>query len=75
MSLKIDLNSDLGESFGPWQMGNDPDMLKVVTSANVACGGHASDPETMFKTLELAKQNKQEVKMIVMLQICSLVNL
>jgi UPF0271 protein len=57
MSLKIDLNSDLGESFGPWQMGNDADMLKVVTSANVACGGHASDPETMFKTLELAKQN------------------
>ncbi|MEO9460792.1 MAG: 5-oxoprolinase subunit PxpA [Lentilitoribacter sp.] len=57
MSLKIDLNSDLGESFGPWQMGNDPEMLKVVTSANIACGGHASDPETMFETLTLAKQN------------------
>lgn len=57
MSLQIDLNSDLGESFGPWQMGNDPDMLKVVTSANIACGGHASDPETMFETLRLAKEN------------------
>lgn len=57
MSLHIDLNSDLGESFGPWQMGNDPEMLKVVTSANIACGGHASDPETMFETLKLAKQN------------------
>jgi UPF0271 protein len=57
MSLKIDLNSDLGESLGPWQMGNDPEMLKVVTSANIACGGHASDPETMFETLTLAKQN------------------
>lgn len=50
----IDLNSDLGESFGPWSMGDDEAMLQVVTSANVACGAHASDPETMFRTLELA---------------------
>lgn len=57
MSLEIDLNSDLGESFGPWQMGNDREMLKLVTSANIACGGHASDPETMFETLSIAKQN------------------
>ncbi|MEI4471694.1 LamB/YcsF family protein [Frigidibacter sp. MR17.24] len=48
---EIDLNSDLGESFGPWVMGEDAAMLSVVTSANVACGGHASDPETMFATL------------------------
>lgn len=53
----IDLNSDLGESFGPWQMGDDTSMLSIVTSANVACGGHASDPETMFETLKLAKEN------------------
>ncbi|MDB4053767.1 LamB/YcsF family protein [Octadecabacter sp.] len=53
----IDLNSDLGEGFGPWAMGNDADILSVVTSANVACGGHASDPETMFRTLELARDN------------------
>lgn len=57
MTGSIDLNSDLGESFGPWSMGDDASMLSIVTSANVACGGHASDPETMFKTLELAKAN------------------
>jgi UPF0271 protein len=49
--MRIDLNSDLGESFGPWTMGDDVAMLAIVTSANVACGGHASDPETMFRTL------------------------
>ncbi|MEO8240944.1 MAG: 5-oxoprolinase subunit PxpA [bacterium] len=51
---QIDLNSDLGESFGPWTMGDDAAMLSVVSSANVACGGHASDPETMFATLSTA---------------------
>lgn len=51
----IDLNADLGEGFGPWAMGDDAAMLDVVSSANVACGGHASDPETMFRTLTLAK--------------------
>jgi UPF0271 protein len=54
--MKIDLNSDLGESFGPWKMGDDAAMLDVVTSANIACGGHASDPETMFTTLRLAAE-------------------
>ncbi|MDA8746674.1 LamB/YcsF family protein [Litoreibacter sp.] len=57
MARVIDLNSDLGESYGPWQMGDDATMLSLVTSANVACGGHASDPETMFETLKLAKAN------------------
>ena len=51
---RIDLNSDLGESFGPWSMGDDTAMMSLVTSANVACGGHASDPETMFATLSSA---------------------
>lgn len=55
--MHIDLNSDLGEGFGPWPMGNDAEMLQLVNSANIACGGHASDPETMFTTLQLAKQN------------------
>ena len=55
--MRIDLNSDLGEGFGPWAMGSDAEMLSIVTSANVACGGHASDPETMFHTLTLAKEN------------------
>lgn len=55
--MRIDLNSDLGESFGPWSMGDDAAMLGLVSSANVACGGHASDPETMFHTLQLAARN------------------
>lgn len=50
----MDLNSDLGEGFGPWGMGDDQAMLGIVTSANIACGGHASDPDTMFATLQLA---------------------
>lgn len=51
---RIDLNSDLGEGFGPWAMGADAAMLALVTSANVACGGHAGDPDTMRETLALA---------------------
>lgn len=54
MTGRIDLNSDLGEGFGPWPMGDDAAMLDVVTSANIACGGHAGDAETMFTTLRLA---------------------
>jgi UPF0271 protein len=47
MTRTIDLNSDLGEGFGPWRMGDDEAILSVVTSANIACGGHAGDPATM----------------------------
>ena len=43
----IDLNSDLSESCGPWTMGADAEMKRLVSSANVACGDLASDPETM----------------------------
>lgn len=53
----MDLNSDLGEGFGPWAMGDDAAMLGIVTSANIACGGHASDPDTMFATLRMAAEN------------------
>lgn len=53
----VDINSDLGEGYGPWTMGMDAELLSAVTSANVACGGHASDPETMFRTLKLARDN------------------
>ena len=49
--MKIDLNSDLGESFGAWTMGDDPAMLDIVTSANVACGFHAGDPLVMHLSL------------------------
>lgn len=50
----IDLNSDLGESFGAWHMGDDTAMLDVVTSANVACGFHAGDPAGILRTLKSA---------------------
>ncbi len=53
----IDLNADLGEGFGPWQMGDDINLLGIVTSANIACGGHAGDSETMFSTLSQARAN------------------
>jgi 5-oxoprolinase (ATP-hydrolysing) subunit A len=43
----MDLNADLGEGFGPWRMGDDDALLKIVTSANVACGFHGGDPVTM----------------------------
>lgn len=58
MEKTIDLNSDLGESFGQWQMGNDAAMLAVVSSANVACGFHAGSPEGILKTLTAAIANK-----------------
>ncbi len=54
---RIDLNSDLGESFGPWPMGDDVSMLEIVTSANIACGFHAGDPAGILKVLrEAAKR-------------------
>jgi UPF0271 protein len=51
----IDLNADLGESFGPWVMGRDAEMLDIVTSANVACGFHAGDPSEMARTVALCR--------------------
>ncbi|MCY4185522.1 MAG: LamB/YcsF family protein [Rhodobacteraceae bacterium] len=53
----IDLNSDLGESFGPWKKGLDEEILKIVSSANVACGFHAGDPLQMKKTCLSCIQN------------------
>ena len=47
----MDINSDLGESFGAWRMGDDATMLGIVTSANVACGFHAGDPAGILETL------------------------
>lgn len=52
--MAVDLNSDLGESFGAWRMGDDASMLAVVTSANVACGFHAGDPAGILETLRAA---------------------
>ena len=53
--MRIDLNSDLGESFGPWPMGQDAVLMDSITSANVACGFHAGDPATMRRTIALAR--------------------
>lgn len=52
----IDLNSDLGEGFGQWTLGDDEALLSVVTSANVACGYHAGDPTVMRRVCELAAE-------------------
>ena len=55
--LTVDLNSDMGEGFGAWRIGDDAAILRIVTSANVACGFHAGDPEVMAQTFEAARQN------------------
>lgn len=54
--MNIDLNADLGESFGPWKMGDDAAILGIVTTANVACGFHGGDPSIMRATAEMAKE-------------------
>ena len=58
MQACIDLNCDLGESFGAWKMGNDAGVLPYVSSINIACGFHAGDSRTMQQTLELAKMHR-----------------
>lgn len=57
MEKRLNLNADLGESFGAWRMGSDAAMLKIVNSANVACGYHAGDPLVMLETVRLAQDN------------------
>ena len=57
MTAHVDLNSDVGESFGRWQLGDDDAVLDVVTSANVACGFHAGDPSTLARTCRSAREN------------------
>ena len=53
----VDLNADMGESFGPWTMGDDAALLEIVTSANIACGGHAGDADVMAATMTRAHGN------------------
>lgn len=53
----VDLNADMGESFGPWKMGDDAALLRIVTSANIACGGHAGDADVMAATMRMAHEN------------------
>ena len=54
--MKIDINCDMGESFGRWSLGDDAAMMEIITSANVACGFHGGDPNVMVETARLAKQ-------------------
>ena len=55
--MHVDLNSDSGESFSNWQMGDDATMMQIVTSANIACGFHAGDASVMSTTVGLAAEN------------------
>ncbi|MBB4008273.1 5-oxoprolinase subunit PxpA [Allorhizobium taibaishanense] len=55
--MKIDLNSDMGEGFGPYRLCDDEAMMKIVSSANIACGFHGGDPDTMMRMVRLAKAN------------------
>lgn len=57
MAIRFDFNCDMGESFGAWKMGLDAEVIKFVTSANIACGFHAGDPATMRKTVCLAESH------------------
>ena len=57
MNKYIDLNSDLGESFGNYTLGMDERILELISSANIACGFHAGDPDVMHRTVQLALKN------------------
>ncbi len=57
MATTVDLNSDLGEGYGAWRAGDDAAMLAIVSSANIACGLHAGDPEIMAASFTIARQN------------------
>lgn len=56
MPLSVDLNSDLGESFGVWRLGEDEELLPELTSANIACGFHGGDPRVMLRTVRSASR-------------------
>jgi UPF0271 protein len=57
MRTTIDLNCDLGESFGPWAMGMDAEIIPLISSANIACGFHAGDPLVMARTVQAARDH------------------
>ncbi len=57
MALRINLNADIAEGYGAYDIGNDPELMKIVGSASVACGFHAGDPNTMYRLCLLARDN------------------
>ena len=56
MTITVNLNADMGEGFGVYDIGDDAGILKIIRSASIACGFHAGDPLTMRRVVELAKQ-------------------
>lgn len=58
MTTTVDLNADMGESFGPWTMGDDDALLDIITSANIACGHHAGDWDVMARTMRAAAERR-----------------
>jgi len=61
MPKSVDLNADVGESFGAWRLGNDEELMRYTTSVNIACGLHAGDPVVMKKTVALAARHGNSV--------------
>lgn len=61
MPDRIDINSDMGESFGTYKLGRDAEVMEYITSANIACGWHAGDPMVMEQTVRMAKERGVEV--------------
>lgn len=61
MASRININCDMGESFGPWRLGNDAELMRYIPTINVACGFHAGDPHVMRRTVELAARAGVEV--------------
>lgn len=59
--MKVDLNSDMGEGFGPYSLCDDEAMMGVVSSANIACGFHAGDPDTMVRMVRLARERGVDI--------------
>lgn len=57
MVIRVDLNCDMGESFGIWKMGRDEEVMPFITSANIACGFHAGDPSIMRTTVRMAREH------------------
>ena len=54
--MRVDINCDMGESYGRWSLGDDVAMMDVITSANVACGFHGGDPNVMVETARLRRR-------------------
>jgi 5-oxoprolinase (ATP-hydrolysing) subunit A len=59
--MRMDINCDMGESFGSYRIGDDDKIIAFITSANIACGYHAGDPHVMAKTVSLARQHRVSI--------------